>query len=160
MSTLYVDNLQPNLGSRVMAAGHVVQVVPMTSSSVAYSGSEGVYSTGVTGFITPTYATSKILIVGSIGNEINGGYYPCVNNRILRNSTVIRTWILRSYLANTGHHSIGESPIFYMDSPNSTSSVTYEIQGANGSGSTYSGTYLGRMNWYNTADMYLMEIAQ
>jgi hypothetical protein len=160
MSTLYVDNLQPNLGSRVMAAGHVVQVVPMTSSSVAYSGSEGVYSTGVTGSITPTSTTSKILIAGSIGNEIQGGNYPCVNNRILRNSTVIRTWILRSYLGNAGHHGIDESPIFYLDSPNSTSSVTYEIQGANASGSTYTGTYLGRMNYYNSADMYLMEIAQ
>jgi len=160
MSTLYVDNLQPNLGSRVMAAGHVVQVVPMTSSSVVYSGSEGVYSTGVTGSITPTSTTSKILIAGSIGNEVYTGNYPAVYNRIVRNGSILKTWVLRSYLGNSGIHNINESPIFYLDSPNSTSSLTYEIQGANGTGSTYSGTYAGRMNWYNAADMYLMEIAQ
>ena len=160
MSTLYVDNLEPNLGSRVMAAGHVVQVVSMTSSSVAYSGTQDVYSTGVTGSITPTSTTSKILIVGSIGNEVYSGHYPAVNNRVVRNGSPIRTWTLRGYLGNSGLHNINESPIFYLDSPNSTSSVTYEIQGANTSGSSYSGTYAGRMNWYNTADMYLMEIAQ
>ena len=61
MSTLYVDNLQPNLGSRVMAAGHVVQVV---------EGSSGTFHTfnGVSGWldltasITPTSASSLILV--------------------------------------------------------------------------------------------------
>ena len=33
MSTLYVDNLEPNLGSRVLAAGHVVQVVQATHTT-------------------------------------------------------------------------------------------------------------------------------
>mgnify|MGYP001112254252 CR=1 FL=1 len=33
MSTLYVDNLQPNLGSRVSVSGHVIQVQPFSSTT-------------------------------------------------------------------------------------------------------------------------------
>ena len=68
MSTLYVDNLQPNLGSRVMAAGHVVQVVydNATGQSAAVATVTNNLADTATGFyaeITPTSSDSKILVM-------------------------------------------------------------------------------------------------
>jgi len=65
MSTLYVDNLQPNLGSRVMAAGHVVQVVSAETNSQVQNTTTSYIDTGLTATITPTSASSKILILVS-----------------------------------------------------------------------------------------------
>ena len=63
MSTLYVDNLQPNLGSRVMAAGHVVQVVSAETNSQVQNTTTSYIDTGLTATITPTSASSKIAIL-------------------------------------------------------------------------------------------------
>ena len=63
MSTLYVDSLQPNLGSRVMAAGHVVQVVEDSIDTVINGSST--FSTLKSLSITPTSASSKIVIMYS-----------------------------------------------------------------------------------------------
>ncbi len=65
MSTLYVDNLQPNLGSRVMAAGHVVQVISnqsTTNPTWSSGGGDSAYSNVLSATITPSSASSKIKI--------------------------------------------------------------------------------------------------
>jgi len=50
MSTLYVDNLQPNLGSRVMAAGHVINQEMATVSTQV-----NITSSTLTSVWTPSY---------------------------------------------------------------------------------------------------------
>ena len=93
--------------------------------------------TGMSATITPTYSSSKVLITFNVGklHNING-----VGVRILRNgaevpglvadaaSTRIKTTItVVSGFNGDGNHSDGFS-FSYLDSPGTTSSVTYKMQ--------------------------------
>ena len=63
MSTLYVDSLQPNLGSGVHISGHVLQMVSNKGAGGSGTNSTGAWtslSSVVT--ITPKFATSKIVV--------------------------------------------------------------------------------------------------
>lgn len=137
MSTLYVDNLEPNLGSRVMAAGHVVQAKQATSTTEVQvtSGSPTTwYDGGATVTITPTAANSKILILNSatgIHYPTNSGSLGC---RILRNVNG-GGWDIVSSRARQGYGGSALSTYYsvnwdykFLDSPNTTSSVQYKMQ--------------------------------
>ena len=51
-------------------------------------------------------------------------------------------------------------PIHFLDSPTTTSALTYYLKIANSSGSTYTGTYQGKGNGYNASAITVQEIAQ
>ena len=140
MSTLYVDNLQPNLGSRVMAAGHVVQVVQGTLGSTATGTTSGntFYDCGLSATITPTSSSSKILISYTI--HMGTGSYQA-KSRIVRDSTVVGIGTQEG--SRTGASSVSNfyddngttmqyqyqpQGITYLDSPASSSALTYKIQ--------------------------------
>lgn len=141
MSTLYVDNLQPNLGNRVMAAGHVIQVVQGTLGSTASGGggSGDVWNdSGLSASITPTSASSKILVSYTI--HIGVSSYQA-RSRIMRGSTVIGTgteegtrgeassaYILYDDNQTTNRYRYAPLGISYFDSPASSSALTYKIQ--------------------------------
>ena len=135
MSTLYVDNLQPNLGSRVMAAGHVVQVVSGSVSSETDLTSSGTWVdlTGGALAITPSSTTSKILCTVSQPFRLGASSgYMRGSVRLLRGSTVV--WNTQSYSehlqvrnANNEYNDI--VTFSHLDSPSTTSSTTYKIQG-------------------------------
>ena len=61
MSTLYVDNLQPNLGSGVHIPGHIINYQKYTFSSYATSNSTN-YVLIRSGTYTPKIVGSKVLI--------------------------------------------------------------------------------------------------
>ena len=69
MSTLYVDNLEPNLGSRVMAAGHVVQVARVTDNTTTTLAPGSGDFTVVSLNFTPTSSSSLIRIGWSHGQS-------------------------------------------------------------------------------------------
>jgi hypothetical protein len=137
MSTLYVDNLQPNLGSRVMAAGHVVQVVQATSTTNLTVSSGGGGTTwndaGAIVTITPTVASSKVLVLNSGAGIFSATVAGSCGCRILRNINGAG-WNVVSQRARQGYSAAlgGYLPINwdynYLDSPNTTSSVQYKIQ--------------------------------
>ena len=136
MSTLYVDNLQPNLGSRVMAAGHVVQVVEDSISSLVTSSST--FSSLKSFSITPTSATSKIVIMYSnhlYVDSVASNAWRGALIRLKRGSTLIYgdtdasamygegAWIdydQDRYMTYSHHH--------YVDYPETTSQVTYNLE--------------------------------
>lgn len=62
MSTLYVDNLQPNLGNAVHAAGHVVQVVHNSIQGVTSTASTTYVPSGLSVTISPKFSTSKLVV--------------------------------------------------------------------------------------------------
>ena len=161
MSTLYVDNLQPNLGSRVMAAGHVVQVVQhVNTTGISKSGST-VTATGIAASITPTSTSSKILIMYDLQYHIDtspssGG----LGLRIHRDGTFIAgddTGYRSAYsqLSASGTRPRGRASFTYMDSPSTTSSTTYEIYCMAWDAAT---SYISEGNAPST--ITLMEIAQ
>ena len=181
MSTLYVDNLQPNLGSRVMAAGHVVQVVQGTMGYTASGGggSGNVwYDSGLSVSITPTSASSKILVDYTIHMGVSS--YQA-RSRIVRDSTVIGTgtnegargeassaYILYDDVATVNRYRHAPLGISYIDSPASSSSLTYKIQVSGYSGVSWhiNRSYTFQNSGDNSYDsiplsvITLMEIAQ
>jgi hypothetical protein len=163
MSTLYVDNLQPNLGSRVMAAGHVVQVVTYQNTSYLNTQTTGWMDTGATVSITPTSTSSKIIIFynesfqGDVDVDSTDVRGRC---RLLRGTTEIIAEDTPggSFIASRGgQQAASMTSIVYEDSPNTTSTVTYKGQAAFISSS---GSRNFRVNYNKLGNITVMEIAQ
>ena len=131
MSTLYVDNLEPNLGSRVMAAGHVVQVVS-ASNGDSWSTTSGSYVdiTDMSVTITPTSTTSKLLVTGHIsGAATNNARVSIFRDGTNLISTVTsRTPAIADFYENSWNGTIYVRPFnFYIDAT-STSATTIKAQ--------------------------------
>ena len=157
MSTLYVDNLEPNLGSRVLAAGHVVQVVQVSGTNQADINVQNTYvQVAGTCSITPTTTSSKILISHTAGG-LAYSTQSC-KLRIKRNGSVILTNDRMGYSSLTVDWTPMPWVYNYLDSPSTTSQVDYTFEIAQSS------TGYIRHNNYdvdaNTWTTMLMEIAQ
>ena len=145
-SILKVSTIQNTAGAAPTAAdlglnviGSVLQVVSAASTGGLDTTSQSFADLpGMTASITPTSATSKILI--TYVNHLYVTQMPntdwqaaCTN--LLRDSTLIREEGTSGY--PTGHSSdstqdryMDYQTIVYYDSPATTSSITYKLQGA------------------------------
>jgi hypothetical protein len=119
--------------------GKVLQVVQATTATGVNIASTSYTDTGLTGSITPTSATSKILVMVTQGfgvfnspdsgnfsmgwklaRDINGGGYSFVytptptNNELWRFGTIAQLRAVNN--------------LVYLDSPATTSAVTYKLQ--------------------------------
>jgi hypothetical protein len=131
--------------------GKVLQVVQGSTSTDTTVASTSYTATTLSQAITPTSATSKILIV------VSQAYYFSRDStengfglRILKGATVIYTSgnsYANGYVAIQGTASVqsaGFTTISYLDSPATTSSITYSTEGR----STYSSN-LGQVKFQN-----------
>ncbi len=159
------------------STGTVLQVVTVndTTQYTFNSGSSNQTTyyniTGLVASITPSSNSNKILILANItagqaSNTYNGFF------RTTRNGTVVGVGTAGSYgaTATTGFRSsdggeIGTASIMFLDSPATTSSVSYQIQICNAGGSSYP-SYVNRPANSNTgweqsgaSSIILMEIA-
>jgi hypothetical protein len=128
-----------------LPAGCVLQVVSTTKTDT-FTHNNGYTFTDVTGasvIITPTSATSKILVSYScsLSQSASSGTYG-LYTRVTRNSTVIvqgdaRGSTVRAATAMPiGNYNYSAQHFFqYLDSPSSTSALTYQLQVAVESGS-------------------------
>jgi hypothetical protein len=114
--------------------GKVLQVVNAQTSTLASSGSSTYIDTGLTATITPSSASSKILVlVNQNGLDKNTAN---ANNRIgiklLRGGTVIQTIGELFLFTGTALELYGTTvSTSYLDSPATTSATTYKTQFAN-----------------------------
>ena len=144
MSTLYVDNLQPNLGSRVMAAGHVVQTqYSKISAQTQFSSASYSDATNFSVTITPTSTSSLIRIciftkTGLNNTSLNAGQ----DYRLRRGTTDIEASTWMNYLNRADYTADFYPPLLIdiIDAPSTTSATTYSLQGR-----TYAGS--GGANW-------------
>jgi len=117
-----------------LPAGSVLQVVSFTYATEVASSSTSFADTGLTASITPTSASSKILVVvtqngcgKTAQNSLNG-----VQLKLLRGATDLA--FISKYLGYTEtalRNFQFSAAISYLDSPNTTSSTTYKTQFAN-----------------------------
>lgn len=128
MSTLYVDNLQPNLGSRVMAAGHVVDVIQNTSGATVEMTATNTWTdVNPTVTITPKSTSNKIMVSHHAAVMAFQGTYN-QHFRLLRGSTeLIQFGRFYTDLPTSDWQSYTVA-FQYLDEPNTTSAVTYKIQ--------------------------------
>jgi hypothetical protein len=147
--------------AKIAVPGSVIQTVyAQNGSLVTPSQTPSDYITLIQVNITPKYATSKILINGIAAVSFSGGNYPAIHARIYRDSTLAKQYQYWGYQGPTNTHRILNEPVHYLDSPTTTSALTYYVKIANTSGSSYTGTYTAIGNSYNQSTITVQEIAQ
>ena len=116
--------------TNTMPTGSVLQVVSATYGTAVTSSSTAFVDTGLTATITPTFSNSKILVLVSQ----NGCDKSAANSAsgltiiLVRNSTTINTFALALGYTNTALRQIQSASTVYLDSPATTSAVTYKTQ--------------------------------
>ena len=113
-------------------AGTVVQVVNATYGTQVSSSTNTFIDTGLTATITPTSATSKILVLVSQNglNKTSAATTTCIDISLLRNSTNLISPSFIGALLETGTtvQNSGTASVCYLDSPATTSATTYKTQ--------------------------------
>jgi hypothetical protein len=156
MSTLEVKAIQAPTGYNLaMPAGHILQVVNFVNTSMPNTTSTSYVDMGLQASITPSSTSNKILVVANINVGVYGTShlaYPTF--QIVRDSTA---------LSNTSRDATGRADSVgnfqytsdfgwsYLDSPSTTSSITYKTQMKNHS--SYGGTL-----YVSKCDITLMEV--
>ena len=140
-----------------LPTGSVLQVVQTVLTSVFSWTTKGAWvdMTGVSASITPTSASSKILIQvmltsGDGGNNYNRGYRLTKNGSVLtgaQGDSGVTSCIQASMMGISGPIASNDitwtAPIIYFDSPATTSAVTYGVQGFAGTSSVTT-SYINR----------------
>ena len=136
----------------------MVQVVNSTYSTQTNSSSSTFADTGLSATITPSSSSNKILVIAQVSScftTTNTNTEIDVN--LLRDSTqIIATMGGRGGNSSTGGDAIGTVGCAFLDSPNTTSSVTYKCQFKSTQNNAQVSVQLGG----TTSTMTLMEIAQ
>ena len=140
--------------------GKVLQVVSTTYATASVNTTIGTFAdTGLSLSITPSLATSKVLVIITQAIAADGNPTSEVNAsvRLLRGATeiwkAIRTISTVGASANMFHNA--HVSITYLDSPNTTSSTTYKTQAT-----PYNGATRTNAQWANegTSVITLLEI--
>jgi hypothetical protein len=106
----------------------IIQVVNAQTTTNVNSSSSSWADTGLTATITPTLSTSKILVMinqGGLRKDNNAA----IGLKLLRNGSDIRA--IATAIALTGDtaiNNVGSYALDYLDSPASTSALTYKTQ--------------------------------
>ena len=109
-----------------MPAGSVLQVISTTSTTYTHPNTSWADVSSSSIAITPSATSSKILYIYNTGGFVDDQIQDC-SLRLYRDSTVVMTSQRYGYMANTEHVPF---PVHYtfLDSPNTTSAVTYKMQ--------------------------------
>jgi hypothetical protein len=116
--------------------GKVLQVVSMGSSSTQTTTGTTLIDTTLTLNITPTLATSKVLVLVSTKYQIPGTN-QFVNLVLFRGATNLTS---QGYagIDNNSNDNVGRWSTNYLDSPATTSATTYKLQFASDTGGSVS----------------------
>lgn len=159
------QTLDASAGGFTTPAGHVIQVVHATATSAVQNTTTSFVDTGLSGTITPTSTSSKILVIISQHMEVdrdsntNGSHY-----KVLRDSTSLMSTGEHAMKTEASGGAVGTTKIAtfmhfnFLDSPASTSELTYKTQAKPNSTSNNCLVRLNRDGNHH-AHMTLMEIA-
>ena len=152
-SQLRVDKILPVDGAPTGGAGGVVQVQSTTKTGAFQKATGDTFQdvTGLSVSITPKFSTSKILVLYDMSWSTSNGHMSC---RLMRDSTPIKIGDAadsRTQATGQQHYSSNGQNQYdtfqvagtHMDSPATTSAVTYKMQ----VGTPYSASYDCRVNY-------------
>tara|TARA_Y100000310_G_scaffold342175_1_gene444140 strand:- start:192 stop:827 length:636 start_codon:yes stop_codon:yes gene_type:complete len=110
------------------ASGKVLQVVEGTYSTETNTSSSTYADTGLTATITPSSTSSKILVCANQAGlfKYTGDTYGGI--KLLRDSTQIALCTEMCDSSDTSSHGVGATMLQKLDSPSTTSSITYKTQ--------------------------------
>ena len=166
-SQLRVDKIVPVDGAPTGGGGGIIQIKQTflnTATSTTTSGSFTDIS-GMSVSITPKFNTSKIFVMITLGS-ISSAAGISVGFRLLRDSTAVGNaadTTLQSGFTNIydgGDASLFSASHNFLDSPATTSAITYKLQWRNSSGTTYLNRYSGSSDSYNgSSTITVMEVS-
>lgn len=120
------------LGTSVSAdmKGRIAQIVFATYSTQTVSSTSTFVTTGLTANITPTKANSKIIVlVSQNGVSKFNNTTSAVDLRLMRGATALSNFGIGNALISVATDLfLGSSSVVYVDSPGTTSAVTYSTQ--------------------------------
>ena len=128
-----------------MPSGSVIQVVNSVLTSSFSTTSTSYVNTGLSASITPQATTSKILVFVSLNGLGQSAGYIGIFNLLRNGSTVVNntsggeTQTYAGWVGAGGINSnrmMDSATISYLDSPSSTSSLTYSVQMRQDAGGT------------------------
>lgn len=170
MSTLKVDTIQgkTTAGTVAMPAGHIIQCVEGSHSTwTAVSSSSYAYANVGVG-ITPKFSTSKIQVLINIngiygstpGNAIFFELYRDIGGGGYSSISTLGGISSNANASDHGSHDAGLA-CSYLDSPSTTSAVTYRVYWkVLGGGDGGLNNYAGSTNGVTRSSAVAMEIAQ
>jgi len=112
-------------------AGNVIQVVQGTTTTSVANSTTTYVDTGLTATITPSSSSSKILIIVNQNgiDKYDGNSGSAMDLKIQKNGSDLITFLNFVGYTNTNLRLIiGSSSITYLDSPASSSALTYKTQ--------------------------------
>lgn len=161
-TTTYVDEEIAAIAGSISQTGRIVQIVNSVTATGVESFSDSYVPTGHTAIITPQSAANQILVIVSTGFAQTNAYAGNASNAfwtLYRNSTNLGT--TSGHLAMANVNTINSQSNYYgsmsytlLDSPNTTSAVTYQ------SYVRRSGNASAGYNTLQNARIILLEIAQ
>ena len=135
LTTLNATNVSSGtLNAARYSGGKILQVQSQNYQTETGTNSSTYGDTGLTINITPSATSSKILVMVAMGEGYTtSGTESCF--KLLRDSTLLSEFIVNLGLVASG----GGSALNYLDSPSSTSQITYKVQfkRISGSGNCY-----------------------
>ena len=131
-----IANFGDGITDADLPAGSVLQVVSEVLTNEGVSSSIQTYAdTGVTASITPTSATSTVLVFVHLGGVYKNAANTYIRLKLLRDSTdLIEFENLAGFNNLAQLNGVGACSTAFEDSPNTTSEVTYKVQIANAPG--------------------------
>jgi hypothetical protein len=140
-----------------MPAGSILQVISATTTTYTTANSTTYVDSTLTASITPTTSTSKILVMINQGIGTSGsGNVGSI--KLVRNSTDVQTWGFGIFY--TGSSDLyGYSSNTYLDSPATTSAITYKTQFNRTAGGGTTRVQYSDGNGSQVSTITLMEVA-
>ena len=125
----------PSWATPAAGGGKVLQVVQGTLTGIASRNATSFGDTGITVSITPSSATSKVLVLGNVSGATKavGNSGAKLALQLMRTTTAILDMSdSNGYTGTSLDNVIGTVGFTYLDSPATTSATTYKIQFASG----------------------------
>jgi hypothetical protein len=131
-------------------------VIQATSTTNIASSTTTLIDSGLSATITPSSATSKVLVMTSQQYyKTNGNAANAIKSALLRGATQIAFISQNMLVTDTAIYNIGCLAFHYLDSPATTSATTYKVQFANTNATASAGV---SSNSNELQTMILMEI--
>lgn len=161
--TIAASDLAAGVARANFGAGTVLQVVNgFTSTMVTTTATDVWIDTGIFANITPIFSTSKIMVLVNICGmfKSDSSTWNRMGVRVMRNATTIGTTSLRNMFTNTAMQ-LSLPGIMYskLDSPASTSTITYGVQFQVEAASSGTGVSVQKDGNSGESQIFLMEIA-
>ena len=123
--TISAGDLASGVGGKILQVVSTVYTTAIGTSSTSYS------DIGISASITPSSASNKILVnysLNALTSRLSSGYYRGWI-KSLRGATQIQEDFFGGYINVGGDNNLyGSANKSFIDSPSSTSSLTYKLQ--------------------------------